>query len=47
MSYRHIITLGNQTVGIQFSKIKNKIYPLFLDFENFRFPLKKYSKTCL
>ena len=38
----YIITLGNQTVGIQFSKIKNKNYPLFLDFENLRFPLKKY-----
>ena len=29
-------------MGIQFSKINDKNYPLFLHFENLRFPLKKY-----
>ena len=29
-------------MGIQFSKINNKNYPLFLDFGNLRFLLKKY-----
>ena len=38
----YIITLGNWTVGIQFSKVNDKNHPFFLDFENLRFPLKKY-----